>query len=164
VIDVIIAAALAACPYGTWDAEVVQITAIQNTQWQYRELKPNEQKKIADRYYADLHGRIDYPHASTERLAKMGLTQYAVIFTDDARCIQFRLNATGARANPAISEPIPRLRTANGGPDGVKEYFHDPMSSVFTALKSRRSGVGQSLLLKRALCEPYCQGRERRVN
>jgi hypothetical protein len=89
------AAALAACPYGAWDQEVVQITAAQGTQWEYRELKPNEQKKIVDRYYADSHERIDYPHAWLERSAKAGLIQYTVIFTDDAGCIQFRLSATG---------------------------------------------------------------------
>jgi hypothetical protein len=55
---VIMAAALAACPYGAWDQEVVQITAAQATLWEYRELKPNEQTKTVDRYYADSHERI----------------------------------------------------------------------------------------------------------
>lgn len=53
VIHGILAVALAACPYGTWNEEVVHITAIQNRQRECGELQPNDEKKIVDRYYAD---------------------------------------------------------------------------------------------------------------
>ena len=83
------------CQYGSWNEEVVHIAAIQDPQWQYRQLAPKEQERVVERYWSDSHERIDYPHAWIERSVNEGLVGYSVIFTDDDGCIQFRLNVTG---------------------------------------------------------------------
>lgn len=83
------------CQYGSWNEEVVHVAAMQDSQWQYRQLTPKEQEKVVERYWLDSHERIDYPHAWIERSAHEGMAQYSVVFTDDDGCIQFRLNVTG---------------------------------------------------------------------
>ena len=83
------------CQYGSWNREVLHVAAMQDPRWQYRQLTPKEQEKVVERYWFDSHERIDYPHAWIERSANEGMTEYAVIFTDDDGCIQFRLNVTG---------------------------------------------------------------------
>jgi hypothetical protein len=83
------------CQYGSWNEEVVQVAAMKDSRWQYRQLTPKEQDRVVERYWLDSHERIDYPHAWIERSIHEGMTDYSVIFTDDNGCIQFRLNVTG---------------------------------------------------------------------
>jgi hypothetical protein len=102
------ALAASKCQYGSWNEEVANIAAMKDSEWQYRELKPDEQQKVVDRYWSDSHEKIDYPHAWIERSIHDGLAEYSVIFTDNDGCIQFHLNVTGMTslttkrpANPA---------------------------------------------------------------
>ena len=83
------------CQDGSWNEELVHVAAMQDSQWQYRQLTPKEQEKVVERHWFDSHERVDYPHAWIERSAHKGIAEYSVIFTDEGGCIQFRLNVTG---------------------------------------------------------------------
>jgi hypothetical protein len=83
------------CQYGSWNEEAIHISAMRDSQSQYRQLTLKEQEKVVERYWLDSHERIDYPHAWIEQSEREGMTGYSVIFTDDDGCIQFRLNVTG---------------------------------------------------------------------
>jgi len=83
------------CQSGSWNEELIHVAAVQDLQWQYRQLTPKEQERIVERYWFDSHERLDYPHAWIERRAHDGVPEYSVIFTDDDGCIQLRLNVTG---------------------------------------------------------------------
>jgi hypothetical protein len=83
------------CQYGSWNEEVVYVAAMQDSQWQYRQLTPKEQEKVIERSWFDSHERVEHPHAWIERSAHEGTAEYSIIFTDDDGCIQFRLNVTG---------------------------------------------------------------------
>ena len=91
------------CQWGSWDAEMAQI---QHEGWRYTVLSPSERDLVLKTYEHQSGEKIVASRAYEERKWAPGLpTSFSMVFTDDAGCIQFRLNYATARELKKFLDP-----------------------------------------------------------
>lgn len=91
------------CHYGSWAEEIAQATA---EGWHWIELSVAERDLIIRRYEQRAHEKILATHAYEERLWRPNEpVSFSMIFTDEAGCIQFRINFASTAELTYILDP-----------------------------------------------------------
>lgn len=97
------AGAAPGCHYGSWPEEIAQATS---EGWRWVELSAAERDLIIRRYEQRAHEKIMATHAYEERLWRPDEpVSFSMIFTDEAGCIQFRINFASTAELTYILDP-----------------------------------------------------------